>query len=198
MGVATTGRRLDRFLTDLSALVEALPSQEAKARMDADLASLIEFLQNFRAKLNSLPTDDGAEQIASTIESVKDFVRIAESDPTMCRVLGLSERPRSNGRPRRPPANAGGWDASEALDQLQRMPTQEVEGILADRKQYNVEALRAIAAQLGVRIPSRASRLSIAEKITKALANRRGYQYLREGADQLPAPSSRVDGVQPP
>ena len=57
-----------------TALVEALPSPDAKARMDADLESLIEFLQSFRAKLKSLPTDDGAEQIASTIEAVKDFV----------------------------------------------------------------------------------------------------------------------------
>lgn len=198
MGVATTGRKLDRFLTDLSALVEALPSPEAKARMDADLASLIEFLQSFRASLNSLPTDDGAAQIASTIESVKDFVRIAESDPTMCRVLGLSERSRSNGKPRRAPTNAGGWDASRALDELQRMPSQEVERILADRKKYAVGALRAIATQLGLRIPSRATRLSIAEKITKALANRRGYQYLREGADHLLATSRHVDGAQPP
>lgn len=195
MSVATTGRKLDRFLTDLSALVEALPSPDAKARMDADLASLIEFLQNFRARLNSLPTDDGAEQIASTIESLKDFVRIAESDPTMCRVLGLSERSRSNGRPRRPPTNAGGWDASKALDELQGMSSQEVERILADRRKYNVEALRAIGAQLGLRIPSRASRLSIAEKITKALANQRGYQYLREGAGHLLANARRVDGT---
>lgn len=194
MSVATTGRRLDRFLTDLSALVEVLPSPDAKARMDADLASLIEFLQNFRARLHSLPTDDGAEQIASTIESVKDFVRIAESDPTMCRVLGLAERSRSNGQPRRPPTNAGGWDASKALDELKGMPSQEVERILADRRKYNVAALRAIGAQLGLRIPSRASRLSIAEKVTKALANRRGYQYLREGADQMLASARRVDG----
>ena len=98
MSVVTTGRRLDRFLSDLSALVEALPSPDVKAGMDADLASLIEFLQNFRTKLSSLPTDEGADQIASTIEAVKDFVRIAEADPVLCRVLGLSEQ-RTSERP---------------------------------------------------------------------------------------------------
>ena len=52
MDASTTGRKLDRFLTDLSALVEALPSPAAKARMDAGLASLIEFLESFRSRLN--------------------------------------------------------------------------------------------------------------------------------------------------
>ena len=180
MGAVTTGRKLDRFLTDLSALVEALPSAEAKARMDADLVSLIEFLQNFRNQFTSLPTDDGAEQIASTIEAIKDFVRVAEADPTMCRVLGLSERPRPNGRPRRQ-ARADGPDSAKALDELQRLSSDEVEQALSDRASYNVQTLRAIATQLGLKIPSKATRLSIVEKITKVLANRRGYQYLREG-----------------
>ena len=181
MSTATTGRKLDRFLTDLSALVEALPSPETKARMDADLVALIEFLQNFRVQLNALPTDAGAEQIASTIEAVKDLVRVAEADPTMCRVLGLSERPRLNGRPRRQ-AKAGGPDAARALDELQQLSSDELEHTLSDRAAYNVQTLRAIATQLGLRIPSKTTRLSIVEKITKTLANRRGYQYLREGA----------------
>ena len=181
MSTATTGRKLDRFLTDLSALVEALPSPETKARVDADLVALIEFLQNFRVQLNALPTDAGAEQIASTIETVKDLVRLAEADPTMCRVLGLSERPRLNGRPRRQ-AKAGGPDAAKALEELQPLSSDELEHTLSDRATYNVQTLRAIATQLGLRIPSRTTRLSIVEKITKTLVNRRGYQYLREGA----------------
>ena len=180
MGAATTGRKLDRFLTDLSALVEALPSPEAKARMDADLGSLIKFLQNFRKQLDALPTDAGAEQIASTIEAVKDFVRIAEADPTMCRVLGLSERPRPNGGQRRQ-AKASGQDAAKALDGLRQMSSDEVERALSDRASYSIPTLKAIAMELGLRIPSRRTRLSIVERITKTLANSRGYQYLREG-----------------
>ena len=180
MSVATTGRKLERFLTDLSALVEALPSPETKARVDADLVALIEFLQNFRSQLNSLPTDDGVEQIASTIEAVKDLVRTAEADPTMCRVLGLSER-RPNGKPRLQ-AKAGGVDAANVLGDLQELSSDELDRALSNRARYSVQTLRAIAAQLGLRIPSRTTRLSIVEKITKTLANRRGYQYLREGA----------------
>ena len=194
MSIATTGRKLDRFLTDLSALVESLPSADAKARMDADLASLIEFLEQFRARLNSLPTDDGAEQMASTIEHIRDFVRIAEEDPTMCQLLGLSEQGRTNGRPRQRTI-AADFDAAKALDKLQQMPSQEVELALTDRNTYKVAALRAIASQLGLRIPSKATRLSVAEKIAKALANRRGYQYLREGGDHLLEGSRRDDAA---
>ena len=183
MSTATTGRKLDRFLTDLSALVEALPSPETKARMDADLVALIEFLQNFRSQLNSLPTDHGAGQIASTIETVKDFVRVAEADPTMCRVLGLADRPRPNGRPRRQ-VNSGGPNAAKALNELQQLSSDELEQTLSDRTTYNVQTLRAIATQLGLRIPSKMTRLSIVEKITKTLANRWGYQYLRESTGE--------------
>ena len=193
MSVATTGRKLDRFLTDLSALVESLPSADAKARMDADLASLIEFLEQFRTRLNSLPTDDGAEQIASTIEHIRDLVRIAEADPTMCRLLGLSERARTNGRPRPQTRAVGDFDAAEALDKLQKKPSQEIERTLTDRKTYNVAALKAIASQLGLRIPPKATRLSVAERIIKALSNRRGYQDLREGT--LPGDTRRDDGA---
>lgn len=183
MGSVTTGRKLDRFLTDLSALVEALPSSDAKARMDADLGSLIEFLQNFRTKLKSLPTDDGAEQVASTIEAIKDFVRIAEADPTLCRVLGLAERARPNGRPGRQTMSLVGRNAAkDALDKLRQLPPHDVEQALSNRATYNVQTLKAMAVELGLRIPSRATRLSIVEKVTKTLSNRRGYQYLREGA----------------
>ncbi len=189
MSAVTTGRRLDRFLSDLSALVEALPSADAKARMDADLASLIEFLQNFRTRLSALPTDEGADRIASTIEAVKDVVRIAEADPVMCRVLGLSDQRRPNGGPRRRPANAGGREAAKkTLDELRRLPSHDVERALADRTTYKAQSLRAIAAELGLRIPSKATRLSIVEKITKSLANRRGYEYLR-GPETIGSPT---------
>lgn len=207
MGVATTGRRLDRFLTDLSSLVESLPSADVKAKLDADLASLIEFLEQLRTTLKSLPTDGGADQIAATIEHVKDFVRIAEADPTMCRLLGLSERKQTDGRPRRRPRVAGDFDAAKALGELHKMPSQEIERTLTDRKTYTVAALRAIASQLGLRIPSKATRLSVAERITKAVSNRRGYQYLREGGplplvdsgrdDNPRAAGLRVDGCTP-
>ena len=150
--------------------------------MDADLASLIEFLQNFRTNLSSLPTDEGAEQIASTIESVKDLVRVAEADPVMCRVLGLSDQARPNSRPRRRPTSAADRDASrKALSELQDMPLHDVEQVLTDRATYNVQALKAVAEELGLRTPSKATRLSIIEKITKTLANRQGYEYLRSG-----------------
>lgn len=180
MGTVSAGRKLDRFLTNLSALVEALPSPEAIDRLDADLGALIEFLQNFRNRLNLLPTDQGAEQIASTIETVRDFVRVAEADPTMCRVLGLYEQSRPNARPTRQ-AKPSGLNVAMTIEKLQQLSPEMMEQALSDRATYNVQILRAIALQLGLKIPSRATRLSIAEKITKTLVNRRGYHYLREG-----------------
>ena len=41
--VKLTGKKLDSFLSKLSELVDALPSQETKSRLDRELGVLIEF-----------------------------------------------------------------------------------------------------------------------------------------------------------
>ena len=69
-----------------------------------------------------------------------------------------------------------------ALDELRQMPSHDVEQTLSDRAAYSAQALRAIAAELGLRIPSKTTRLSLVEKISKTLGNRWGYQYLRGDA----------------
>ena len=74
-----------------------------------------------------------------------------------------------------------------ALDELRRLPSHDVEQTLSDRATYSAQALRSIAAELGLRIPSKTTRLSLVEKITKSLGNRRGYQYLRGDATDDPA-----------
>ena len=183
MAAVTTGRNLDRFLSNLSALVESLPSPDAKAQMDRELQSLIQFLQDFRIKLKSLPTCEDADQVALTVEAVKDCIRMAEADPAISHVLGLSSQSGFGGRSKRRPATAGDREASrKAAEELRKMPPLDVERLLAKRGKYNVPALRQIGAELGLRIPSKATRMSIVDKITKSIANGQGYEYLSRGA----------------
>ena len=56
--VKLTGRKLDSFLSKLSELVDALPADETKLRLDRELDALIKFLQDFRIRLRSLPAGE--------------------------------------------------------------------------------------------------------------------------------------------
>ena len=109
MGNSTqsTGKKLDGFLSKKAELVDTLPSQETKSRLDKELAVLIEFLTDFRNRLKTLPTDQDANDVTSTIEMIKDYVRVAESDPMLSRVLGLSE----NGTLRKSPQTPYGTES---------------------------------------------------------------------------------------
>ena len=65
---------------------------------------------------------------------------------------------------------------------LRDMPPGEVEQVLADKGKYNVSMLRQIGGELGIRLPSKSTRLAMIDRISKALANRWGYDYLSRGS----------------
>ena len=178
----STGKKLHVFLNKMSELVDVLPSQETKSRLDQELKVLIEFLVDFRKRLRMLPVVEDTHDIVSTIETIKDYVRVAESDPVMSRILGLST---DNGSlrktARRSLTTQNRKEAKHVAEMLKELSPEEVERMLADKKKYTVLMLRQIAKELGLKLPSRSTRLSIVEKIVKKTANIRGYRYLRHG-----------------
>ncbi len=178
----STGKKLDNFLSRLSELVETLPSQETKSRLDQELSAVIEFLKDFRVRLKSLPTGEDANGIPSAIEMIKDCVRVAESDPVMSRALGFSS---DNGSSKRSPhtfhTQQDREEAKVIAEELKRLSPEDIERRLADKRKYNIPMLKQIGGELGLNIPSKSTRLSIIEKITKKTSNLRGYDYLRNG-----------------
>ena len=178
----STGRKLDRFLIDLSALVDTLPTQEVKLRMDRELASLIEFLQDFRNRLNSLPANEDADGIVPAIEAIRDCIRIAEADPVMSRILGLSSESHERKKPVKGITTERDREAARsAAKELKSMPPEEVDRALMDKDKYSVSMLRQVGGELGLRLPSKSTRLAMIDKISRALANRWGYEYLSHG-----------------
>lgn len=183
--VKLTGKRLDSFLSKLSELVDALPSQETKSRLDQELQALIKFLQDFQNRLRLLPTEEDVEGVTSTIETIKDCVRVAESDPVLSRVLGLSSDNRALRKsPRSIHTEQGLKEAKAIAEELKGLSPRDVERKLADKRKYNIPMLRQIGGELGINIPSKSTRLSMIEKIAKKTANLRGYDYLRHGRDE--------------
>lgn len=187
MSISTklTGKKLESFLRNLSMLVDTLPSEETKSRIDLELQALIKFLQDFRARLRSLPSEEDTEGVSSTIETLKDYVRIAESDPVMSRVLGLTMDNRTLRKPSR--NYLTDQDRKEAIavaEELKDLSPTDIMHKFEDKRKYNITMLKQIGKELGLNVPSKSTRLSIIEKITKKTANLRGYNYLRYGHDQ--------------
>ena len=176
-------RKLENFLSRLSDLVDNLPSQETKAQIDRELEALINFLKDFQSRFQSLPTLEDSDSVTSTIETLKNYVRVAESDPLMSHVLGLSSNKAVSKRSSRGALTEHERrEAKTMVEELKRLPYEETERKLADRK-YTVAMLRQIGEELGLKLPSKSTRLSIVEKITKQMDNLRGYDYLRRGGD---------------
>ena len=178
--IQSAGKKLDSFLSKMSEFVDTLPSQETKSRLDKEVGVLIEFLTDFRNRLKTLPTDQDANDVTSTIEMIKDYVRVAESDPMLSRVLGLSENGTSRRSPK-PLTEQGRKEAGSIAEILKELSPEDVERRLSDKRKYNVPMLKQIGKELGLSIPSKSSRRSIIEKIVKKTANLRGYNHLRHG-----------------
>ena len=190
----STGRKLDRFLSDLSALVDTLPSREVKVQIDRELALLIEFLQDFRNRLNSLPTNEDADGIVPTIEAIRDCIRIAEADPVMSRILGLSPGFHESKKSVKGMTTERDREAARSIArELKSMPPAEVEQALTDKGKYNVSMLRQVGGELGLRFPSKSTRLAMIDKISKSLANRWGYDYLSHGGTKHVVPPEMRD-----
>ena len=180
-----TGRKLDRFLSDLSELIDAFPSRETKSQLDRELGVLIGFLEEFRERLKSLPTEEDMDGVTSAIEMIKDQLRIAESDPMLSRVIGILP---DNGALRKsqhkPMTKQAHEEARTTAEEMKGMALGDLEHKLKDKKKYNNAMLRQIGNELGLRFPSKSTRLSMIDRIIKHISNFQGYRYLRHGDDR--------------
>lgn len=181
-----TSKKIESFLSKLSELVDTLPSQETKSQIDQDLDVLIKFLQDFRGRLKSVPTVEDTDGIVSTIETLKDYVRVAESDPVMSVILGFrSDKGSSKKSSQNSLTEMECREAKIIAQELRGLSEKEVEDRLADPKKHTVAMLRQIAGELGLRISSKASKKVIVETIIKTIENERGYRILRGASERL-------------
>ena len=173
-----TSKKVDSFFGKLSDLVGSLPSPDEKARINNDLKVLINYLEGVRKQIELVPTR--GQMDSSAIDRLRELMKEVDADPVLSRVLGFS----ANGRRVERRASALGEDARkrarEVARELETLPGDQVQYKLLD-KSYSVALLRQIGGELGIRIPSRASRSTAIETIAVKLANRRGYAILRHG-----------------
>lgn len=174
-----TGKKIEIFLGKLSDLVESLPTQEAKDKTNKELEALINFLLEFQERMKNVPTIEESEKILSTIEKLITLVKVADSDPFLSRSLGLSSQKLGGQLKRRSLTDAERSKAKQIAVQLKELSPQELNKKLEGKNAYKVILLKQIANELGIKVDSKATRISIIEKISKKISNIRGYDYLR-------------------
>ena len=176
-----TSKKMESFLCKLADLVESLPTQESKDKTNRELVTLINFLSEFQEKMKDIPTIEETKEIASTIEKLVTFVKLADSDPFLSRSFGLSSQKVGGQFKRSSLTNADRSRAKEIAGQIKDMSSQDLNKELSDKNVYKVIFLKQIASEIGIKVDSRATRASIIEKISKKISNTRGYEYLRTG-----------------
>ena len=141
-----TAKRVEAFLGRLEELVSALPSAENKAEMDRELDAVIGFLLDFKRRLNSVPTAEDAAGLEESIGTLRHYVRIAEADPLISKILGLQEqaKPRTAKKHRK----HGEFDANQAVSELKSLTPDEMRRAMEDKTKFTIAVLRRIAELL--------------------------------------------------
>ena len=175
-----TAKRVEAFLGRLSEFANALRSEASEAEIDRELDVVIGFLLDFKRRLNSVPTSENMRGLETSISALRHFVRIAEADPVISRALGIREQ---GARPRATKdSGRSELDIKHITAELRSMTPEEMRRTLDNRHEYTVSVLRHIGAEVGVRLPSSATRATIVEQIVKRVGNLAGYDYLRNHA----------------
>ena len=173
-----TGKKIEMFLSKLAEMAESLPTQEMKEKTNNELDLIINFLLEFQERMKNVPTIEETHEISSTVERLITLIKVAESDPFLSRALGLSSQKTSSRLSRKTLTEKDKSKAKKVATEIKELSSQQINKILGDKK-YKVNFLRQIAHELGIKVNSKATRVSIIEKISKKISNIQGYDYLR-------------------
>ncbi len=174
--------RAQSFTQSLRALVESLPSESEKQQITSDLDTVINFLNEVKQRVASLPSREGAGNVRSAVDSLDAlFARARESAP-LAAALGV--RPAGRRVRPQPLTEVDSERAKTLLGQMEKLPMDEVRARLENASETGPRDLQAIAAVMGIRATQRSNRETLVHQIASKIANIRGYETLRRGSDE--------------
>ena len=176
-----TAKRVNTFLQQLAALADSLPSKDQIGEIERELDRVIAFLGDFKARLIELPTREDEASLQESLKILRHFVVIAEADPIISRTLGLQpKQAKARSRPTRTNTRP---DLATIIDDLKGSPKNDISTSFSERVNgCTVADLKQIAASMGLRVGSKATRSAIIDQIARQAENEAGYAYLREHA----------------
>lgn len=173
--------RAEKFVQNLRALVESLPSESEKQRIFADLDQVIEFLTEIKRSFGSVPSQESAAAVRSAVDGLDALFLRARASAPLAAALGL--RPADHKPRAQPLSEVDSERARILLERLQKLPVEEMRANLENCSATAARDLHAIAALMGIRTTQRGSRESLAQQVATKIANARGYETLRRGPE---------------
>lgn len=178
MGETRGGKHpnLKTLMIRLRAVFDGLPTESEKQEMKETTAALIGFLSALRDTIDGLPSGDDVHSAKQALGRLESLLASIEANPVFATALGL--RPRAPLRQRTAATGAGDSARAKALlAQLEALPIDEIRAKLQDES-LSLEALRLVAAEVGIRQTKRVSREDLSHQVAMKIANYRGYQQL--------------------
>jgi hypothetical protein len=159
-------------------LVLSLPSESERDEARRSLESMIAFLRDVSDSLGRLPSRESASGVVHSLTTFDALIEQARSSPLVAATLGI---PNSTQPRRSPPPVIEPDRARSLLDEIKRLPSEEIRRRLENPTQTPSNVLRGIAREMGISVSGRAPRSTLVQLISTRIENARGYESLRRG-----------------
>jgi len=171
------------FLNRLEETIGSLPTEAEKEEVRAKIATLVDYLNSVNKALQSLPSQESANGLNKTIESLQALITKAQENPVLS---GLAPRRRGTARKRTRVTTEEDMAIAKAdVESFQPLPVDEIRSRLLNDRMCSMGRLRAIAAALSIATTDKMTRESLAHQVATSIANLKGYKKL--GGESVPS-----------
>jgi hypothetical protein len=168
----------EKFLKGLGELIDALPSDAETQRIVVELETLIQFLSDLKARLQSLPTHQDAGAARTAVDTLTELFIQAKSNPVVGAAIGIKA---AGPRQKQPMITSEDVErAKSAITQFDSLPIDEVRAAL---EAMSTRDLQGVADSIGIRT-ARTARETLVHQVATKITNTRGYRSLRDGASE--------------
>ena len=159
------------FIKGLRGLLDALPSESQKQKLNDAFTDLIGFLTDLQNILLAMPSTEDVSHLRQSLPKLEEFYASAKKVPAIAESVGVGRGSKKRKVGVQKAKNAG-IDAKQVLANLAKLPADEIRSQLDD-KTYSKQSLRLIASEMGLKTASSATRKSLADKIASDIVNQR-------------------------
>jgi hypothetical protein len=159
------------FIKGLRSLLEALPSEPQKQKLNDAFTELIGFLTDLQNILLAMPSTEDVSQLRQSLPKLEEFYASAKKVPAIAASVGVGRGSKKRKLSARKTKKVE-IDAKRVLANLEKLPADEIRPQLDD-KTYSKQSLRLIASEMGLKTASSATRKSLADKIASDIVNQR-------------------------
>jgi hypothetical protein len=163
----------EKFAKGLRELVDTLPTEQERNRIASELEVLIQFLTTLKSHLQGVPTQEDTLATRTAIDQLDSLFVRAKTNPFLASAFGIKSKPP---RPKSPAITPEDIErANSAISKFDRSTLETM----------SMRDLQAVAGAVGVRTSSRTTREALVQHVATKITNTRGYRSLRDGTDRL-------------